>query len=326
MKRIVDISLPKTLLILAAIIGCLMLVFPFFTVKAAYNRYKNRSYKTREEIDDLKQILEADGYIRVTKDMEGFEKLDNDKRFYNRGLYDEWNSQYYFVYVLKQDLEDYLKDEPDAISTLNANSILVSTYELDVMEDENMQGYIDGDIPDGWGKGLLTVMAETDDSREVIIEFRDTDRNLRYEFHLQKGSNWTVSHTIPEGSYRVEMVMSGEGTTLSYDTTLTSEGFHMSNNGFFTISIGVQDKSKIVTDKDTEKETDTIASDKNPAILESTDTNQKSPVNVSPAEEEKEDNKIIMLIAEIAMGLTVIIGGICILRHVKRKGDGTDTF
>ena len=49
MKRIVDISLPKTLLILAAIIGCLMLVFPFFTVKAAYNRYKNRSYKTREE-------------------------------------------------------------------------------------------------------------------------------------------------------------------------------------------------------------------------------------------------------------------------------------
>lgn len=316
----------KLLTFLMVFVLSVGVVLPSVVASAHCNEYRNKHYETLEEIDELKRLLTEDGYIPLTKDTQGYDSLLNEPNFWYSGIMDEYNKKYYTLYINKRDLDDYLAKKEDAYTYLLANAVLVSTYQIEVINEGDVEGFMDDDIPEGWKYGLLTFqVTENDFTSDVRIGLYDTDRYLNYTYILQRDNKWNVTHAVPTGHYVIQTITANKNSIVDIEPSYLSDGFFIGEEGAMNIDFTVLNKNKnkgnISQNNSDITSDDDLGEDK---LINSSDNNNQSPNRLS---EDNSNTKTWILIVEIAL-IVVFVGVLVIVfMHLKKKrGDKDNTF
>lgn len=324
----------KKIAFLTVLLLTVLSVLPL-TVQASVNKYQSRTYTTREEIEELRSILDSDtDYVALRPDVKGYEILQKDREFWNGGVLDEYNAEFYTVYVLKSDLEKFLnakteEDKAKEMYILNTNCVVVSTYALDMEDDsKTFYGPRGGDIPEGWSKCLLTVRAEIDTdtfNRDIMVGFTDIDGGFHYEFLLQKGNGFSITDSVPAGTYEVSYIMTNSEEKFQYTYDIGEDNVLVwlkDTNPVFTLKVATKKENMVsVTQSPTNKTDTPIQYDNNGGLIDSSDNN-----NIVPQPYEKKDNSTLILIIEIAVIVLIVVVVVIVLVRLKKKGNNNDSF
>ena len=219
--------------ILYSFILAFMLVFtlaPSFAYAkngvGGYNSYRGKKY-VFEEFDTLRERLKKDGYFKIGYD-------DNplkDTSFCYGYLLDEYNAQFYEVWIDDDDYDDYTSatmsgDISEGLGLIERNCVIIGWYEYREVDDENPTGKMNDDIPPDWETGTVQFVCKMKKGLkgDVSVVLFESERKEYYTLTLHDENNWEEINVFPKGHYFISNIYYSDEYRPVYDEDLGMDG------------------------------------------------------------------------------------------------------
>lgn len=217
----------------------LALLVPFSVVNAEgiYNTYNGVEYETEDEIKELQDTLENDGYIKISNDL--FDELRENGYNWSTYMTDE-----NVLYVEAKAWEKYL--ETKEVEEINKATIITSNYVNDIVDEGTISDNVDDNIDENadWGTIIIKGAMDADilnnkkhPTASVILY--NTTTKEKYNVELDFYNNYTASIKAPIGTYKIYSAFIDElyPPTIAKELEMDGKGQELTTLGTLTIDV-----------------------------------------------------------------------------------------